>query len=624
MRLRIPFTDTVLGGRTRGESAGSTSDMAQKLDKVWRVCEQARRPHEPGWLANARYLAGNQWDPDEADARGMASRRVPTPIPDKRVKVTDNFVYALVRQAQSNLVDNLGRQLAIPATNSPVDALSAELGTDVLEYDYERAQERSRRLREVLYAMVMGRCLRGVDWDPDAEGQGLKGPLPRAGEIRNRTLSQLQFYVDPWHDSWEEASFVIEVSIVDIEEVKEMFGVEVEPERYVDTTNMIDQMLGLVPGQQNTRTPEREHSCLLKKISFRPTPKNPKGLVEYWVGARHLHETTLPDGLFPYVALDWFRMFGPYPLPFVTPLRDPQKKYNILLSQVIELANRQLRGDILIRGAGEVTEEEEEDSDRKVIRLDSSVEEFQLFPYNLNPTQAEWAIAEMWNGAQRAAGIRAAMLGENPAGVGTVGQLMLLKEADVAGLAFFRAGFDDSYARIGHLKLQVARNHYKAPRLLRISGPDHKTQVDTFLGEQLEGVANVVTKSLPAMTEMEQRRRREELADKGCWGPFLDPANGQYSLQVKRARMLDLRNSGIPDIQHEVDALIAPDSWEQFLVRCRQDEIEQEQFVRGARRLQAVAMIQKVTPQPQGPPVAEPGAEAPSTEEQAVAAVSGQ
>ena len=555
--MRIPFFGKLAEESEEGGRVAS-------LEALYQAADQARRQYEPEWQANALFLVGNQWE--EPGLRGRqwgASRRRPVDDGLARGGLTINWVYSLARQAVAGLRDNLAQQVAVSATNEPWDQAAAEVATDFLASRYDEDDEREKRFQEILWAMVCGRVLRKTFWDPDLAGKGEFGELPAAGDLASLTLPPLRYHVDPWSSTFADCSFVIESDVRDVEEVNDLWpGHDVAEQEFMDATHLLDSLLANALGAPHAAPPRRQHAVILKRLYARPAKKQPQGRVFTWANGKLLEETALPDGLFPFEAIEWFPVPGRNtPLPFLTPLREPQRQYNLLVSQLMDLATRQLRGDVLIQGEDDVKQEVDPETGMKRIIIGPGVMSFELMRYDYNPTVAEMRLGQLWNDAQQLAGIRDPSLGKNPPGVKTVGALMLLRESDLAGLAMFRAGFDAAYCRVGRQKLLLAKEHYHVPRLMRVVGQNHAVKVASFFGAELRNTRDVRPRSLPVMTELEKRQTRQEAVTAGLFGPYAGP-------QDKFAKLTALLNTGIPGIEDEVARLAAPMGYDGLRKLC--------------------------------------------------------
>ena len=476
-----------------------------KLEECYQASDSARRQFEGEWVDNILFLEGRQWEKAAEDVR--RGRKLPVRAPESRVQMTANWTYTLARQAVAGLRDNLAEQIAVPATADPADEAAAEVATDWLAFQYDQDGEDARRYHEILWAMVTGRSVRRSTWDPSRDGLGLvrgaKVTLPRAGDIASVSLNPWRFHVDPWSETFEEASYVIESDVRDVQEINDLYpGHTVAAEEVAVGLGMVQGLANASLRGGGGYAQRRKEAAVLKRMYCRPTTKYPRGRVYTWANGKLLQTSDLPEGEMPFVALDWFYIPGRLvPLAFITPIRDPQREYNITLSQLVELKNRQLRGDLVIQGAvneDDVTQDVDPVTGWKRTRLAPHVQSYELMQYNLNPSTAEMLLARFWEDGQQAAGVRDPSLGSAGRGDAgkTLGGLMLLRESDTQGLSLFRVGFDRAYSAIARQKLLLARNHYKVPRMVRVVGLSDAPKVRAFLGSDLRNTEDI--KARPA------------------------------------------------------------------------------------------------------------------------------
>ena len=600
-KFRIPFTNITLGEREPDRPTEPGDEQARKLDELDRLCDQSRSQHIQEWMDNLACMYGRTAGQDryERDALG-ATRRMPKPPPSRPIQVKDNIALSLLRNAQAFLLDSLGTPVCVPASESAQHRVQAEIGTDFLGHEHNRNAEREQRDWELQLAIVMGRALAKVEWDPTAKGEGRNGKAV-PGDILRTTLMPLQFKVDPWHARFRDATFVVESQVWDVDEIEARFGKRVSAQGYEPTSGRVDQVLGM-GGRRGTQAPKREHCTLLKTFTFKQCDEIPDGLVVHTASGVTLWEGPLPDNLWPYVELAWFRGVSSYPIPFLSPIRVLQYYYETVLSQELQLVNSQLRGDAAIQGEGIVTIHVDEETGQRTIQIPDGAQSWKLMTYPLESASGKWAIEKMLLDLERLSGM-SAITGQNTAGVRTIGQQMQLEEPSIKGLQFFREGFDQAYAQIDWIKVQLAKKHYKTERLVRVVGADSKVKkVDAFLGSDLEGVAEVRVTYVPAMSEIQKRVAKEQLNDPAhrAYGPYLDPATGQFSLQVMAAGVREILNSGIPDAHDEAESVTYPMTLNEFWDLVARDKLEKIKISIVMQKLQMVALMQQAQPREEG------------------------
>lgn len=579
--MRLPF----LGEARSNDSA----DVIRFLEGCLDAGLSKRRLFEPEWGSNALFLWGDQWEEAMTWPNGT-TRRVPVSRPaTAKAKLTTNLILPLVRQGAAALRNNVSQQMVVPASLSESDVAAADLGTDVLQWRFVQDDEETLRLWEILNAMVYGRVLRKVVWDPTLDGIGPTGKLMKGvGDIRTHILQPETFVVCPYDKTPFNISWVIEFDVWDLDEVREVWpGADVKPEEV--------SSFGLNSGLNSAYQPDRrrKNACILKQMYFAPTKKYENGKLMIWAGQSLLHDGELPDGLFPFVPIDW--MWCPdrlYPLPFITPLRDPQLQSNITKSQLIELKNRQLRGDMLVHGPTLPKQEIGDDGQKFILVPQSSNAE--LMKYDLKTSDAREILMTLWNDLMQISGIHEQSLGQAVQREVTATQVQMLREADLEGLELFQQGLDRSQCAISKLKLQLIQRHYKAPRLLTILEGSDKVKAVAFYGSDLKGASDVRARAVPLMSEAQRQMVKQQLVERGAYGPY-------QNIGHMKAGAIMILNSGLPNADQEVAKLLYPMTYDQLIQLCgeyemlsAQVQISQLQNMLMQLQMQAAAAMQSV------------------------------
>ena len=549
------MTDKLIRFADNPERGDTGQGVIAKLNVMWEAAETERKKAEGEWYANAAALAGKQADAVVKDVE--LNRKIKVPYMAKKANVNVNLLYPLVRQAAAAGVDAAARQVAIPATSEPQDIYAAELATDLIAHRYDADDEETLRLHEELWRLTTGLCFRNTYWDPKKPGYGLDGIImPNAGDIETRTLTPLHVHVCPWADSSKPRPWYIVSDVRDTDEIGDLYGVKVEPEDVADQTKMLDQLLSNIVTDGTSTPARRKNAVILKRLYHVPGPKHPQGKVWTWANGVLLQESTLPEGEMPFVEEVWFPVPGRiYPYPFVTPLVGLQREINRTINQMVELKNRQLRGDIVVRGQmpteetqSPVTTDWDAETGQKRIWIDNTVQDFEFMRYDLNTNDAQALIALKWENMQRIAGLHDPSTGETSAQAQTATEIAVLKEADTAGLALFRNIRNHAQSKIDRQKIVIARNHYAVPRFIRVTGENNAPKTAFFYGAELRGVDDVRPRPVPMMTEAMKQQIRRDLAGLGAWdlsGP----------IEVKAGKVKLIMESGLPDPDTEVETL---------------------------------------------------------------------
>ncbi len=584
MRM-MPFIDN---------PTGDPQEKVQKLEQQYKSADALRRKFEPDMYENILFLAGNQWDCAHEDIRRF--RKITVRPPQSKVKVVMNHIYPLARQAAASLREHIAKQEAIPSTMDESDVQAAELGTDFIDARHYEDEEDDKRFREILWSMVAGQCMRMTYWDPDKASEGITGRVNGMGDIESTTLNPFRYHLCPWADDNGKMPWIIVSDVRDIDEINDIYpGKDVQAEEYADAMRYLDKLAVNIVEQTEQTTEKRNHAAILKRLYMAPTPKYPNGKVWTWAGGIFLAESELPEGEMPFVDVSWFYIPGRvYPLPFVTPLRPMQKEINITLSQLIEVKNRQLRGDMVVQGTGEVTQEVLP-SGSKIIKLEPGIQDFKLMEYNLQATEAEILLNNFVGIMKQASGINDPSSGEaSPSGT-TATEVAMLKESDMTGLSLFRTGFDISYCKVSRQKLLLARNHYKLPRMLRVVGEQNAVKTAAFYGSDLRSTEDVRPITVPILTETMKMQMRQQAVGAGLFGPYAGPED-------MLAKMDGLIATGIPNIKEEIDARLAPMTYEELqkIVAAINAEKSKAALLAAKAQTQAIAAQMQAMSVPQG------------------------
>ncbi len=592
--FRIPMFGAIDRPRTDQDASEQEEDTLERLQSLYHIANRWRIYQEYEWELNALYLAGNQWDTLMFDPQlPDHTRRIPPQKDIRRSHATRNFIFSLQRQALTNFRGKMGRQIATPYSTSPMDDMRAEIATDFLLDEYDRSHQDAQQFYEMNLSMVTGRCLRMTYWDADAEVE-VNGKKSRMGDIASETISPFRYHLDPWSERFDDCKFVIVSDLRDIEEVRALFPSKrdkIKDEDYSLRTHRVDYLLANVTGAPwQVSVPDRREMCILKRMYCRPSQRWPQGRVFWWTVDALLEVTDLPDGDFPFTPIDWFPVpLRQAPMPFITPLREPQRELNIQLSQIIDLANNQLRGDLVMTGAGKITQEIDEQTGQKRIHLPPGTTDVKFVPYDLNATTALTMLKQSWDDLQQLGGIRDPSLGDVPPGVRSGIAISLLQNKDTIGLELFKLAQNAAMEDVAKKKIMLAKKHIKVPRLLRVVGGGKLRKAMMMKGSELGLTSDVRTRTVSSLSEVEMAAQRETAAQQGLYGPY-------KSLSDKAAKCRALLATHLSNIEDEVEAICYPLTFEEVQRTAGEMDYEAAQV----QRLQYQSIISQAT-QPQQP-----------------------
>ena len=557
------------------------AEPAQKLEwcvKLRMDAEVQRRARESMWATNILLLEGKHYEAAAEDWGRFGRKPLWNPSTEQRVMA--NLAGALARQTVALIVDNQAKQIATAATSDIEDVEAAEIATDFVEGRMVEDRERELRQDECLWAMTCGTVLRDTYYDPDAPALTEAGRVEGLGDIKTAVLNPWRFHLCPWSSSAEDQPFIIVSDVRDVDEINDLYKPEqrVMPEEVAEQTQMLDRLASSIVTGSGGSMPRRQGAAILYRMQCRASKAFPKGRVFTWANQVLLKEADLPEGRMGQVRQDWFPIPGRgYSLPFMTPLVTLQRQVNETLSHIAEMRERQMRLDQVLQapdneivtqehakrqlGVDETGQPILEDTPQRIVRIPMNAVKWEFLEYDAKVTDAEIYLNRLWLLMQEVAGVHAPTLG-GPMPASAPGMMaQLQKDSDLSGVAIFRHGFDRGNCRTTTLKLVIARNHFIVPRMLRCVGQNNEVKTRSFFGSELRQTEDVRPKCVPMVSETVKQQLVRENA------PLFDLSGTAH---VKLMKVRALLASGIPNIEEEVERLLAPYSVEDLEQVCAQ------------------------------------------------------
>jgi hypothetical protein len=458
--------------------------------------------------------------------------------------------------------------------------------------------------------MAAGRTFRKTYWDPNAGRDGLKGPGGE-GDIVSMTVNPFRLWPCPWAESadWP-PQWVIEADVRDIDWVQAEYGKKVSPESVDNARAQLDRLLvSVVDGGTDSRipgnsgqvpvepggTPTRKNACTLKRMYVAPDNDSPKGRLLVWSNGVMLDDRPLPSGFLPFVARDWLYIPGrQWPLPLISPLRSLQREYNVTLSQLIELKNRQLRGDIITDSMAGVQMKIDPLTGRRTYTVGIG-QRWEAVIYEANVTEAELQLARCVDDMRELAGVHEPTMGQTGARATTATQVTILKESDQMGMALFRKNIDTSAAKIARQKLILAGDNYKNERVARVIGEDNSVRVTEFFGCDLRETYDVQVRTTAMMSVSVQAQLRLEATNLRLFGPY-------ESMEDELAKRKALINMRIPGVDDEMRHMIPIEELEQIVGNIRRLKAQLEINGLEAQKIALDLQIEQALNPPATPP----------------------
>lgn len=547
------------------------SDRQQTVRDCQTLKKQAsafRAAFEAQMVQNAAFLAGDQYVDFAKDARLYTkNRRINIKAPGTDTKLVANKILGICWQQASYLNQNFVEETAQAPDNTQESVLRAEIATDILRSRFKDNREEERRIFDLFWLFVAGRVWRMVYYDTDATYRGFDGEVVRGvGDTVNVTLNPFKVYQSPWVDSTGEMPWLILSDVLPIDQVRQMYPKQADDLQDCDIAEAIGQMDSLLQStvQGTMAPPRRKDAVILDRLYHVPTPDYPDGSMIIWCGDVLLDRRPLPEKEWPFVNIDWFPVPGAnYPLSYIQPMVGPQRQMNFTISQMRELAFRQLSGDIAYRGAPPdgmgfkpVEHIRDPQSGSRYIRIDPAVQDYQFVTYDLRPEMGLSIKNMMGDLLLDVGAIHDQSLGKHTGPVVTATTTLALKESDMAGTSLHRDIISNAYCRSRELELRCIAAHTIVPRVLQNATSDSGPMV--FVGSDIKGIDEVSVQSLPMMTDVQRRETLDRIESAGLFGPFEFPmTDPRYWEALLRGAEVALK-CGVPNIESYVENRIKP------------------------------------------------------------------
>ena len=590
---------------------GGEKELLDHLESCKRWALEARLPFERRALQSLYFWAGDHWTAVEHDLTRRVGRRIEPPPFCKTARVTDNQLPIYVRQVISMCTDALSDYEVIPASGSPEDRAAARLATRLLRMRERVDNEPALREEELLWLFGCGEVLRRTQFDAKKRTEdGL------TGDIVTEVVPIFKYAKCPDDTNWP-PRWVVEMDARHVDWVRERYGKAVEPEDTADVMANLDSLANNIVIQKAPVRRPQSQSVVVKRLYHAPTRKYPNGRVWVWANGVLLDEHDLQiDGVLPFSRAFWYQIPGRlYAMAYLEPLLSDQKQLDVLLSQLQEVKNRQLRGDIAVAGVGDVTQRIiDPETGQREINLGPGITRFEFLRYDLNLGVAQQDYERLMRNLHDKAGLSHPTLGQVTPRKTTATELQLLREAGFQNIAYHLRNFDHHQCEVARQKLQLAQEYFTAARVMVDYNPSYNgaaprsNEPEYFFGADLRGWRDVIPVPTPRMTPAMRRQAVAEAAQAGLFGPWLGP-DGLPDPRIEYAARTQLRMMGLTEEEERLGhTFLSYEELEELVAEIHRTGV---QAWLELRRRQLEQMRLGVPP-PAGAPTSAPPAGAPA------------
>jgi hypothetical protein len=344
--------------------AEKKQEWASWVEDQYTKCKNARSNHEQQWYLNLAFVNGRHYV-SPITVPGQGFRLAASKAPAWRVRLVVNKTRTAVRTEHSKLIANKPIPIVVPATTEQEDYTAANIGEQLLKYQFANAKFSKTYNSWIWWGVVTGTAFLKSYWNPneadddlmepakekkglgdtplkDSAGKPVLSQTPVLGKIGIERITPFHIFVpDLLSESLEDQPYVIHCMTRSVESVRKDFpnAGPINPDSRAANTVMESSFL-VTKNSDNSNL----DSVLVKEVWIKPNSHKdfPKGGMLTVVNSRVvqcLEEWPWPFKEFPFYKYDGIPTGGFYGDSIVVDLIPLNKEYNRTKSQMIEIKN---------------------------------------------------------------------------------------------------------------------------------------------------------------------------------------------------------------------------------------------------------------------------------------------
>lgn len=444
---------------------------------------------------NLSYFAGHQW----VKLDRTTNRLVEPTLEPWQVRFTANKIQPIVRTELAKVTKNKIVMFVNPATTDDSDvkaARTAEKFNEWLEYALS-LQEKDSEL--VLWGLTTGMAFMKPYWNP-AKGRKIEyeGREIHEGDIDCCVVSIFEIKFDTSCSKWEDVTWVCHDKIRTVDYIKEVYGIDVQPESNLTTTNLYEAKLATQSSAGvGVSYQKAENSAVVHEYWELPSNQYKYGrrittcgdkvlLYLEDIGFGEADETERELPFFPF-----FHIKVPgrlVPTCIVEQLIPIQREYNKSRSQIIENKNLVGNPPMLVPIGSLLDGEEPNNEPGQIIYYNAGAGK----PDYMEPPSMNADVyknIDLLDGEfEFVSGQHETSHGTTPTGVTSGTAIGFLQEQDDTKLGPTISNFIYCKQKYKRYMLKMAQKRYDEEREIRIVGDNRRSDIVNFKGSDLTSI----------------------------------------------------------------------------------------------------------------------------------------
>lgn len=470
-------------------------EVLQDFDRI----SDERKALESSWRLNMNFVQGNQYC--EISPIGEVEDY------GKQYFWQEREVFNHIAPIVETRLAKLGRVQANvsvrPFSQDETDINVAKLSTSVLKTITEENKLSEILAQSNVWSEICGSVFFKVIWNQNkgrAIGETKDKKLIKEGDIDIILCPPYEIFPDKiTNNSIEDCKYIYHAKVYSVDEVEELWGVEVEPQTLsVFSFDNVANVggLGYTANSARCATLKRENSCLVIEKFERPSKDYPQGRHIIIAGNKLITAEDLPykteqDGGYglPFArktALENVTCF--YGSSIVERIIPIQRAYNGIKNKKHEFMNRIAMGVLAVEDGSVDTDNLEEEglSPGKVLIYRQGCNPPRMLNMGSVPSEFDSEEARLEDTFVNITGVSEFMRSSSlPANVTSGVAISLLQEQDDTRISMSAESIRNAVKRIGQLVLRLYKQFAVSRRLKRIAGDNGEIQLLYFQGSDL-------------------------------------------------------------------------------------------------------------------------------------------
>lgn len=456
-----------------------------------------------------------------------------------------------------------------PATNTDEDISNSKISNKLLETTYYDQKLKDKQAIANMWSEITGTVIWKSIWNKSI-GQVItttdKGNI-YTGDVEVLVINPFEIYPDNiWHDTVKECKSIIHAKAYTIDEVKEIWGIEVEGSDVnvltISSTANIGSIGNTSSGYKITNRMQKNSVLVIEKWEM-PSKKYPKGRLIICTEKELLYIGDLPytigDDNAPGLPFENQkciktpgRFFGKSVIERLIPI---QRRYNSIKNRKAEFINRVTIGQIVYEEGSIDPDflEEEGASPGLTIPYQRGFNPPRYIEFHSLPTEIEVEEQNLLDDFIRISGVSELSKDSHaPVGVKSGIALGILQEQDDTRLSLTASYIVESNIEIGKQVLRLYKQFADTERILRSVGENMNIDIITWDNSKITSDDVYVDSQAQSLESLAQRRNM--VFDLLQAGLFNDPETGGLSKE-SIAKVFDLIDLGNWEIGNDTEKL---------------------------------------------------------------------